>query len=141
MNYNKVIIGGHLTRDPEFSYLPSQTPVVDFGIAANRKYKTQDGQQKEEVCFVDCRCYGARAETINQYLAKGRPILVEGRLVFDRWEAQDGTKRSKHRITVENFAFVDSQREGERESAPAPRQGEYPDRPAPPPPTYDDIPF
>ena len=102
-SYNKIIMLGYLTRDPELSYLPSQTPVVEFGMATNYKYN-----DKEEVCFVDCRCFGKRAEAIEKYFAKGRPILIEGRLTFDQWEAQDGSKRSKHRITVDTFTFVDS---------------------------------
>ena len=107
-SFNKIIVMGNLTRDPQLSYLPSQTPVVEFGLASNRRYKGSDGQMKEDVCFVDCRCYGKPAETISKYCQKGRPLLVEGRLQFDRWEAQDGSKRSKHRIFVENFTFVDS---------------------------------
>ena len=105
-SYNKVILMGNLTRDPQLSYLPSQTAVVDFGLAVNRRWRGTDGQQREEVCFVDCRAYGKPAETINQYMNKGKPILVEGRLVLDSWEGKDGTKRSKHRISVERFQFV-----------------------------------
>ena len=117
MNFNKVILIGNLTRDPQMSYLPSQTPVCEFGLAVNRKWKGQDGQQKEEVCFVDCHCYGKQAETFNQYMSKGRPILVEGRLQLDTWESKDGQKRSKHRIFVERFQFM-----GQAESQGEPRQ-------------------
>lgn len=105
-NFNKVMLMGNLTRDPQLSYTPSQTAVVDFGLAVNRKWKGQDGENKEETCFVDCRAFGRTAENINKYLAKGRPLFVEGRLTFDSWTAQDGTKRSKHRVTVENFQFL-----------------------------------
>jgi single-strand DNA-binding protein len=105
-NFNKVILLGNLTRDPQLSYLPSQTPVVDFGLATNRRWTGQDGQQREETCFVDCRAFGKPAETINKYCKKGRPLLVEGRLTFDSWTGQDGTKRSKLRITVESFQFM-----------------------------------
>ena len=105
-SYNKVILVGNLTRDPQLSYLPSQTPVCEFGLAINHKYKGADGQQREDVCFVDCKLFGKSAETFNQYMTKGRPVLVEGRLQFDQWEAQDGTKRSKHRIFVQNFQFL-----------------------------------
>jgi single-strand DNA-binding protein len=107
-NYNKVILMGNLTRDPQMSYLPSQTPVVEFGLAVNRRWKSQDGQQREDTCFVDCRTIGRQAEVINQYMSKGRPILVEGRLEFDTWEGKDGTRRSKHRVYVERFTFVGS---------------------------------
>jgi len=105
-NFNKVILLGNLTRDPQLSYLPSQTPVVDFGLATNRRWTGQDGQQREETCFVDCRAFGKPAETINKYCKKGRLLLVEGRLTFDSWTGQDGTKRSKLRITVEGFQFM-----------------------------------
>ena len=103
---NKIFLIGNLTRDPQLSYTPNQTAVVDFGMAVNRKWKGKDGSDKEDVCFVDCRMFGKRAETINKYMSKGKPLLVEGRLSFDQWEAQDGTKRSKHRVTVENFEFM-----------------------------------
>ena len=105
-SFNKVIMLGNLTRDPQLSYLPSQTPVVEFGLASSRRWKSNDGTQREEVCFVDCRAYGRMAENINKYCKKGRPLLVEGRLTFDQWEAQDGSKRSKHRVTVESFTFI-----------------------------------
>ena len=105
-NYNRVILAGNLTRDPQMSYLPSQTPVVEFGLAINRRWRGQDNQQREETCFIDCRTYGKQAETISQYLAKGRPILVEGRLQFDTWEGKDGSRHSKHRVIVERFQFL-----------------------------------
>jgi len=105
-SFNKVLLMGNLTRDPQLSYTPSQTAVVDFGLATNRRWRAQDGTQREETCFVDCRAFGRLAENINKYLTKGRPIFVEGRLTFDSWTAQDGTKRSRHRVTVENFQFL-----------------------------------
>jgi single-strand DNA-binding protein len=105
-NFNKVLLMGNLTRDPQLSYTPNQTAVVDFGLAVNRRWKGQDGENKEETCFVDCRAFGRTAENINKYLTKGRPLFIEGRLTFDSWTAQDGTKRSKHRVTVENFQFL-----------------------------------
>ncbi len=107
-SYNKVILLGNLTRDPELRYLPnSQTAVVDFGLATNRKRRSQDGSQRpDEVCYVDCTIFGKPAETINKYLKKGNPIFIEGRLTFDSWQAQDGSKRSKLKVTVENFQFL-----------------------------------
>ena len=111
-NYNKILLMGNLTRDPQLSYLPSQTPVVEFGLAVNRKWTGKDGASKEDTCFIDCRAFGKTAETINKYLVKGRPVFVEGRLDFDSWTAQDGTKRSKHRVTVENFQFLGSSQGG-----------------------------
>jgi single-strand DNA-binding protein len=105
-NFNKVLLMGNLTRDPQLSYLPSQTAVVDFGLAVNRRWTGKDGQDRSEVCFVDCRAFGRQAETINKYLTKGRAVFVEGRLTLDSWTAQDGSKRNKHRVTVENFQFL-----------------------------------
>jgi single-strand DNA-binding protein len=105
-NFNKVFLLGNLTRDPQLSYMPSQTPVVDFGLAVNRRWTGQDGNSREETCFVDCRAFGRNAENINKYCRKGRQLFVEGRLTFDTWTAQDGTKRSKHRVTVQTFQFV-----------------------------------
>jgi len=122
-NYNKVILLGNLTRDPQMSYLPSQTPVCEFGLAVNRRWRGQNGEQREETCFVDCRCYGNQAETFNQYMSKGRPVLIEGRLQLDTWEGKDGQKRSKHRVIVERFQFIGaagggaSQRPGQSQPA------------------------
>ncbi len=155
-NYNKVILVGNLTRDPQMSYLPSQTPVVEFGLAINRRWRGQDGQQREETCFIDCRCYGKQAETLNQYMSKGRPILVEGRLQLDTWEGKDGVRRSKHRVFVERFQFLgsrgDQPQRAPEASAPAQQQAPAPpgaqDAQAPPAqpsdgldPTGEEIPF
>jgi len=107
-NFNKIMLMGNLTRDPQLSYTPNQTAVVDFGLATNRRWTGQDGSQREETCFVDCRAFGRLAENMNKYLTKGRLVFVEGRLTFDTWTAQDGTKRSRHRVTVENFQFLPS---------------------------------
>jgi len=104
--FNKVFLMGNLTRDPQLSYTPNQTAVVDFGLATNRRWTGQDGTQRQETCFVDCRAFGRQAENINKYLTKGRLIFVEGRLAFESWTAQDGTRRSRHRVTVERFQFL-----------------------------------
>ncbi|MBN2456751.1 MAG: single-stranded DNA-binding protein [Sedimentisphaerales bacterium] len=149
-NFNKVFLMGNLTRDPQLSYLPSQTAVVDFGLAVNRRWTGQNGQAKEETCFVDCRAFGRLAENINKYLSKGRPLFVEGRLTFDSWTAQDGTKRSKHRVTIENFQFLPGtapattkQSSGMEKSAEQTAVPDYGDSaPAPEKQTgADDIPF
>ena len=105
-NFNKVLLMGNLTRDPQLKYLPNQTPVVEFGIASNRRY-TVNGEQREEVTFVDCSAFGRPAEIINQYCQKGKPIFLEGRLKFDSWEDRtSGQKRSKLSVVVENFQFL-----------------------------------
>ena len=103
---NKVLLMGNMTRDPQLSFLPSQTPVVEFGMAMSRKFKKQDGSMAEDTCFVDCQLFGKRAEVVNKYFKKGDPIFVEGRLKFDQWQAQDGSKKSKIRVFVENFEFI-----------------------------------
>lgn len=132
-NYNKVILLGNLTRDPQLSYLPSQTPVCEFGLAVSRRWRGPTGEQREETCFIDCRCYGKQAETFNQYMTKGRPVLVEGRLEFNTWEGPDGQKRSKHRVNVMAFQFMDAARQGGAGGG-APRPQAQPQRQAPPPP-------
>ena len=105
-NYNKVILMGNLTRDPELRHLPSNTAVVNFGLAVNRQWRNQDGEQQEETTFVDCECFGRQGEVINQYMQKGRPLLVEGRLKLDQWQDREGNNRSKHKVVVERFTFV-----------------------------------
>ena len=123
MNYNKCILAGNLTRDPQLSYTPAQTPVVDFGMAINRNWTGKDGEKREETCFVDCRAFAKTAETINQYMSKGKPILLEGRLHFSNWE-KDNVRHSKLRVTVDNFQFVP---DGEkRQAAPAPQTQQAP---------------
>jgi single-strand DNA-binding protein len=107
INMNKVLLGGNLTKDPQMRSMPDGTPVVDFRMAINRKYTTKDGQKKEEVCYIDCSAFSKQATTIGQYFEKGKPIFVEGRLIFDTWKAQDGTNRSRHKVRVSHFFFVD----------------------------------
>lgn len=123
MNYNKVIIGGRMTRDPQLSYLPSKTAVVEFSVATSRKYKKQDGSEGEEACFTDCQMFGKRAEVVNKYFKKGDPILIDGRLKLDQWQAQDGSKRSKLRVFVENFEFVQgTKKQDDQEQQPEQNQ-------------------
>ncbi|RMF85696.1 MAG: single-stranded DNA-binding protein, partial [Planctomycetota bacterium] len=105
-NFNKVFLIGNLTRDPELKYLPSNMAVCELGMAVNRTWRDRDGNQKEETCFVDMTAFGRQAETLNQYMSRGRPLFVEGRLKFDSWTAQDGSKRSKLRVVIENFQFL-----------------------------------
>jgi len=106
-NLNKVLLMGNLTRDPQLKYLPSQTAVVDFGLAVNRRWKGQNGEDREETTFVDCSAFAKTAEVINQYFTKGKPIFIEGRLKYDTWEdKQGGGKRSKLSVVIENFQFI-----------------------------------
>ena len=107
-NVNKVFLMGNLTRDVELKFTPSNQPVATFGLAMNRRYKTKDGENREETTFVDCEAWARTAEVMNEYLAKGRPVFIEGRLKLDQWQDKEGNKRSKLRVVVENFQFVDS---------------------------------
>jgi single-strand DNA-binding protein len=108
-NFNKVILAGNITRDPELRYTPKGTAVAKIGLAINRNWKDESGQQKEEVTFVDVDAFGRQAEVISQYLKKGRPILIEGRLKFDQWDdKQTNQKRSRLGVVLESFQFLDS---------------------------------
>ncbi len=116
-NLNRVMLMGNLTREPELRYTPSGTAVCAFGIAINRKWTAKDGTKKEETCFVDCEAWARTGEVIAEHMHKGKPIFVEGRLKLDQWEAQDGTKRSKLKVTVEQFQFLGSGKQ-DREGPP-----------------------
>jgi single-strand DNA-binding protein len=108
-SFNKIILMGNLTRDPQLKYLPSGTPVCEFGLATNRRWTDQaSGQQREAVNFIDCQAMGKQAELLSRSFTKGKPILVEGRLDFRQWTTQAGEKRSKHEVFVEDFRFVAS---------------------------------
>ncbi len=105
-SYNRIILVGNLTRNPETSFTKTNTAVCKFSIATNRKWKGRDGNDGEEVCFVDCVIFGKAGEAFQQYMEKGRSVLIEGRLTLNQWEAKDGGKRSKHEVMVENFTFL-----------------------------------
>jgi single-strand DNA-binding protein len=106
--YNKVIMVGNLTRDIELRYLPSGSAIAKSAIATSYKYKSSTGEQKDEVCFLDFNIFGRSAEVANQYLKKGSKVLLEGRLVFEQWTAQDGSTRSRHSLRVETMKMLDS---------------------------------
>jgi single-strand DNA-binding protein len=103
--FNKVILVGNLTRNPELRYTPSGTPVASFGLATSRRYKQGD-ELKEEVCFVDIVVFGKQAEHCGQYLSKGNGVIVDGRLQQRRWETEDGQKRSKHEVVAQAVTFL-----------------------------------
>jgi len=109
--FNKVVLVGNLTRDIELRYAYSGSAIANTAIATSRKF-TQNGERKEEVCFIDITFFGRSAEVANQYLRRGSKILVEGRLKFDQWVAQDGSKRSKHSVIVETMQMLDSKADG-----------------------------
>ena len=123
-SYNRVILMGNLTRDPELRYTPKGTAVARIGLAVNRSWRdTATNELKEEVTFVDIDAFGRQAETIGQYLKKGSPIFIEGRLKLDTWEdKQTSQKVSKLRVVLESFKFIDSR--ASREGAPGAPGGE-----------------
>lgn len=107
-NLNKVFLMGNLTRDVELKSTASNQSVAQIGLAVNRRWRTPEGEDREEVTFVDCEAWGRTAETLAKYLSKGRPVFIEGRLKLDQWEDKEGGKRSKLKIVVEGFQFIDS---------------------------------
>lgn len=121
--FNKVILVGNLTRDIELRYSQSGMGIAKTAIATSRKF-TSNGEKKEEVCFIDITFFGRSAEIANQYLRKGSKILVEGRLNFEQWVDQNGGKRSKHSVTVENMQMLDSRADSQGMGAPM-GQGGY----------------
>jgi single-strand DNA-binding protein len=147
-NLNKVLLMGNLTRDPEVRYTPKGTAVGDLAIAINDSYKAQDGTLKETVTYVDIEVWGRQAETCKQYLTKGRPVFIEGRLKLDQWE-QEGQKKSRLKVVAERVQFLGGGPgrtggagaggggEAARPARPAPTASDD----APPPPSDDDIPF
>lgn len=157
MSFNKVIIMGNLTRDPEVRTLPSGNSVARLAVAVNRTYNDKDGNKKEEVTYVDVDAFGKQAEVIGKFFTKGKPILVEGRLKLDQWEDKtSGEKKSRLGVVLEQFSFVGGKSDGgssgdsysdeapapRRAAAPAPRQA-APRREAPPAQDIgdEDVPF
>jgi len=120
--FNKVVLVGNLTRDIELRYAQSGSAIANAAIATSRKF-TQNGERKEEVCFIDITFFGRSAEVANQYLRRGSKILVEGRLNFDQWVAQDGSKRSKHSVIVETMQMMDSKADAAQSSSSYENEG------------------
>ncbi len=123
---NKVFLMGNLTRDPELRYLPSGQPVTSFSIAMNRVYNSQTGEKKEEVSYVRVVVWARLAEICNEYLKKGSPVFVEGRLQSRSWEAQDGTKRSAIEVVAQNVQFLPRGQGRADAGAPAMDAGDEP---------------
>jgi len=145
-NYNKVLLMGNLTRDVELKYTASNQAVAQIGLAVNHRWTSKDGEKKEETTFVDCEAWGRQAEVMSQYLSKGRPVFIEGRLRLDQWQDKDGGNRSKLKVVIDNFQFIDSReggggggsRGGQKVGAGAPMgEGGAPHQPI----DEDDIPF
>lgn len=151
-NFNKVILAGNVTRDPEVRYTPKGTAVTKIGLAINRNWKTETGEMKEEVTFVDIDAFGRQAEVIGQYIKKGRPLLVEGRLKLDQWEDKNThQKQSKLKVVLESFSFLDSRGGADsnapgdasrsRAATPPPPAEPPPSEPEAPPADEDEVPF
>jgi single-strand DNA-binding protein len=153
-NLNKVLLMGNLTRDPEVRYTPKGTAVAELGIAVNRVYSGENGEKREEVTFVDVTVWGRTAENVGEYLKKGRPVFIEGRLQLDSWEdKQSGQKRNKLKVVADNVQFLGSRGgaggggaeegdEGLRSRAgSSPRSSAPPKNTPPPEPADDEIPF
>lgn len=130
--YNKVVLIGNLTRDVELRYTQSGSALAKSAIATTHKYKTQTGEQKEEVCFLDFNIFGRSAEVANQYLKKGSKVLLEGRLVFEQWQAQDGTNRSKHALRVESMKMLDKKSDNQGQQQDNSYNGNYNQQQNPP---------
>lgn len=145
-SFNKVILVGNLTRDPELRYTPNGKAIAKFGLAVNRVWTTESGEKKEEVTFVDIDVFGRTAENVGQYMRKGSPILIEGRLRLDQWDdKQTGQKRSKLGVVAEIVQFLGGPRTGDSgggASAPKPPPaGPAPASEPEAPPAEDDVPF
>lgn len=142
-SYNRVLLMGNLTRNPEIRYTPSGTAVADLGLAINENFKNKAGETVEQTCFVDVVVWGRQAETSAEYLQKGSPVFVEGRLQLDQWENQQGEKRSKLRVRADRVQFLGTPGKGtEISAAPstsAPQEASVP--PAPSVDDEDDVPF
>jgi len=137
-SFNKVILIGNLTRDVELKYLPKGTAVCNLSLAVNRRWKNEAGEEKEDVYFAECKAFGKQAETLAQYVRKGNPLMIEGRLTREEWDdKKTGDKRSTTRIMIETFQFLKERSEG---AAPAPRQEAAPTAPKPDL-DADDLPF
>ena len=154
-SYNRVILLGNLTRDPELRYIPSGTAVAEVGLAVNDRYKNAEGQWVDQPTFVDVTLWARTAEVASEYLSKGSPVLIEGRLKLDSWETPEGQKRSKLRVVAEKMQMLGSRGAGgggpagegrpaqqqDSEYAPAAPPPDDFDAPSPSPAGGDDIPF
>jgi single-strand DNA-binding protein len=118
--YNRIIMVGNLTRDPDYKQLSSGQAVCRLGIASNRQFRNkQSGDMVQEVCYIDIDVWGPQADSCNQYLAKGRQVLVEGRIKFDTWQDQDGNNRNKHSIVADRVVFLSSASDSTSDTATA----------------------
>lgn len=148
-SFNKVILAGNLTRDPELRYTPKGTAIAKIGLAVSRNWTNEAGEKKEEVSFIDIEAWGRQGEVLAQYMKKGRPLLVEGRLKLDSWEDKNTKQKvSKLKVVLESFSFIDSKgadagggsaSSGSRPAAAAAEPSEPVEGDGPP--ESDDVPF
>lgn len=131
-SFNKVILIGNLTRDPELRVTANGNSICKLGLAVNRVYSTKDGERREETTFIDIDAFGKPAEIISKYMRKGRSLMVEGRLKLDQWESE-GQKRSKLSVILENFQFLGGRDDAESSSKGNYEQNSPPVRSTPPP--------
>ena len=124
--YNKVVLVGNLTKDIELKYLPSGSAVATSSVATSHKYKSASGEQKDEVCFLDFTIFGKTGEVANQYLEKGSKVLLEGRLKFEQWTAQNGSNRSRHILSVDTMKMLDSKDKSDNQESQTPQQKKEP---------------
>jgi len=140
-NFNKVLLMGRLVRDPELKYTPKGTAVAKIGLAVNRVWTNEAGEKKEECTFVDCDVFGRTAENCGQYLKKGRPVLVEGRLRLSTWDDKEtGAKKSRLGVVAETIQFLPSGQRDQRDAGPN-SEGAQPDAPVEPQADSDEPPF
>ena len=142
-SYNKVLLMGNLTRDPELKYLPSGTAVAKFGMAVNESYTDkQSGEKKDDVCFVDLTAWGRQAEICNEYLQKGSPVFIEGKLNFNSWQTDDGQNRSKLEVTALRVQFTGGRQDDSSNGSGGHEESLAPPVESPSPEVVDDdIPF
>lgn len=145
-SYNRVLLIGNVTREPELKFLQSGVPVCNFGLAMNEQFTDKDGNKQETACFVDCEIWNKQAEVLSEYVSKGDPLFIEGALKFEQWETEDGAKRSRLLVRVTRFQFL-KPRDADAPAAAVPPAAEQAPVPAPtttaaePEFSEDDIPF
>lgn len=141
-SFNKVILAGNLTREPETRYTPKGTAICQIGLAVNRVWTSESGEKKEAVTFVDCKAFGKSAETLAQYVKKGHPLLVEGRLHLEQWEDKETEEpRQKLSVVIESFQFLKGADKGATKPAAAPAQPSGASGASGVPGDGDDVPF
>jgi len=136
-SYNRVLLMGNMTRDPQVRYTPNGAAVVEFGLAVNRRWRSSEGEDRDETCFVDITAFGRTAEVISEYKSKGDPIFIEGRLQQQSWQGQDGQKRTKHVVIAETCQFLYRRSDSDAAGSPPPQRRQAPPQSKPQPDATD----